>query len=132
MKRKYILQPSALHFFSRVFSACEWQYVTLSTAFPICSGVYCRWIYASTLAYIVDANTGRSSSAVATNSLFRGLFGFVAAEVAAPLQNAIGDGGLYTLWAGLLIISELLVVLVLIKGRKWRESAIAKESLKQS
>lgn len=92
----------------------------------------CRWIYASTLAYIVDANTGRSSSAVATNSLFRGLFGFVAAEVAAPLQNAIGDGGLYTLWAGLLIISELLVVLVLIKGRKWRESAIAKESLKQN
>lgn len=80
----------------------------------------------------MDANTGRSSSAVATNSLFRGLFGFVAAEVAAPLQNAIGDGGLYTLWAGLLIISELLVVLVLIKGRTWRESAIAKESLKHS
>ena len=45
-----------------------------------------RWIYASTLAYIVDANVGRSSSAVAANASFRGLFAFVAAEVAVPLQ----------------------------------------------
>jgi dolichol kinase len=45
-----------------------------------------RWIYTSTLAYIVDANVGRSSTAVATNSSFRGLFAFVAAEIAVPLQ----------------------------------------------
>jgi hypothetical protein len=34
----------------------------------------------------VDANTGRSSMAVAANSSFRGLFAFVAAEIAVPLQ----------------------------------------------
>ena len=45
-----------------------------------------RWIYTSTLAYVVDANVGRSSTAVATNSSFRGLFAFVAAEIAVPLQ----------------------------------------------
>ena len=45
-----------------------------------------RWIYTSTLAYIVDANVGRSSTAVATNSSFRGLSAFVAAEIAVPLQ----------------------------------------------
>ena len=45
-----------------------------------------RWIYASTLAYIVDANVGRSSSAVAANASFRGLFSFVATEVAVSLQ----------------------------------------------
>lgn len=45
-----------------------------------------RWIYSSTLAYIVDSNAGRSASAVATNSLFRGLFAFAAAEVAVPIQ----------------------------------------------
>lgn len=89
------------------------------------------WIYSSTLAYIVDANNGRSSAAMATNSAFRGLFGFIAAEVAAPLQNSIGDGGLYTLWAGLLFVSELLVLLVILKGKKWREHAAAKESLRQ-
>lgn len=45
-----------------------------------------RWIYTSTLAYIVDANIGRSSSAVATNSAVRGVSAFVALEVAVPLQ----------------------------------------------
>lgn len=46
----------------------------------------CSCIYSSTLAYIVDANVGRSSSAVALNSCFRGVMGFVAAEIAVPLQ----------------------------------------------
>jgi len=44
------------------------------------------WIYSSTLAYIVDANNGRSSSAAATNSSFRGLTAFIFAEAAVPLQ----------------------------------------------
>jgi len=54
---------------------------------------YCSsWPYTSALAYIVDSNMGRSSTAVATNSAFRGLFAFVATEVAVPLQDALGDG----------------------------------------
>ena len=48
-----------------------------------------RWIYASTLAYIVDANLGRSSQAIAVNSQFRGILAFVAAEIAIPLQVRI-------------------------------------------
>ncbi|KAG6809841.1 hypothetical protein H0H92_014533 [Tricholoma furcatifolium] len=44
------------------------------------------WTYASTLAYIVDSNTGRSSFAIAVNNAFRGLFAFAAIEVAVPLQ----------------------------------------------
>jgi len=50
-----------------------------------------RWIYASALAYIVDANIGRSSTAVATNSSFRGIGGFVAAEIAVPLQVSFSN-----------------------------------------
>ena len=42
--------------------------------------------YSSTLAYIVDANNGRSSTAVALNSAFRGVFAFVATEIVVPLQ----------------------------------------------
>ena len=45
-----------------------------------------RSIYSSTLAYIVDANVGRSSAAVASNSFFRGVSAFVATEIAVPLQ----------------------------------------------
>ncbi|OAX41598.1 vacuolar DHA amino acid exporter [Rhizopogon vinicolor AM-OR11-026] len=86
------------------------------------SGFFSIWIYTSTLAYIVDANPGRSSTAVATNSAFRCIFAFVATEVAVPIQDAIGDGGLYTLWGGIMIIMEVLILLVLYKGKKWREA----------
>jgi len=94
------------------------------------AGFFSIWIYASTLAYIVDANVGRSSTATATNSACRGLSAFVAAEVAVPLQNAIGDGGLYTIWAGLMVVTELLILLVLCKGGKWRESGQVEEEQK--
>ncbi|KAF9235667.1 MFS general substrate transporter [Melanogaster broomeanus] len=91
------------------------------------AGFFLIWIYTSTLAYIVDANTGRSSSAVATNSSLRGVSAFVAAEIAVPLQDALGDGGLYTLWAGLMLIAQLLILLVLYKGKQWREASIERE-----
>lgn len=45
-----------------------------------------RWMYSSTLAYLVDANPGRSAAAVATNSSFRGSLAFVSAMIAVPLQ----------------------------------------------
>lgn len=71
--------------FSAVFSQCAYP-VLQSKLRRQYSAALTRWIYSSTLAYIVDSNAGRSSSAVATNSLFRGLFAFAAAEVAVPLQ----------------------------------------------
>ncbi|KAK7689799.1 hypothetical protein QCA50_006438 [Cerrena zonata] len=103
-------------------------HVAAICVFLFLSGFFSIAIYASTLAYIVDANIGRSSPAVATNSTFRGLSAFVATEIAVPLQLAMGDGGLYTLWAGIIVISELLLLLVWWKGRSWREQAEKKES----
>ncbi|TFK81569.1 vacuolar DHA amino acid exporter [Polyporus arcularius HHB13444] len=91
------------------------------------SGLFSICIYTSTLSYVVDANNGRSSSAVATNSAFRGGTAFIAAEVAVPLQNAIGDGGMYSLWAGLIFLSELLILLVWWKGGAWRAKWELKE-----
>ena len=35
----------------------------------------------------------------------------------------MGDGGLYTLWAGILVLCELLLVLVQLRGGAWREAA---------
>ncbi|KAG1795336.1 MFS general substrate transporter [Suillus plorans] len=90
-------------------------------------GFLTAWIYTITLAYIVDANTGRSSMAVAANSSVRGLFAFVAAEIAVPLQDTIGDGGLYTIWAGVMVVVECMILLVLYKGRKWREASVERE-----
>ncbi|CAE6440012.1 unnamed protein product [Rhizoctonia solani] len=50
------------------------------------SGFCAIWIYSSTLAYIVDANPGRASSAIAANSSFRGIAGLIAAEISVPLK----------------------------------------------
>ncbi|KAL4070034.1 major facilitator superfamily domain-containing protein [Scleroderma yunnanense] len=68
-----------------------------------------------------------SSSAAAANASFRGTIGFIAVEVAVPLQDNIGDGGLYMIWAGLMLFAELLVLLVLYKGKQWREANVKKE-----
>ncbi|KAI0316274.1 MFS general substrate transporter [Amylostereum chailletii] len=91
------------------------------------AGFFSIWIYSSTLAYIVDANVGRSSSAVATNSAFRGTTAFVFAELAVPLQDGIGDGGLYSLWTGLVILCGGLILVVLWWGGAWREKAERRE-----
>ena len=81
------------------------------------------WIYASALAYIVDANPGSSSESIAINTCFRGVSAFIFMEVAVPLQDSIGDGGLYSLWAGLLVLCELLLLLVRVRGGTWRVNA---------
>ena len=49
------------------------------------------WVYSATLAYIVDSNVGRATSAVAVNSLARGLFAFVASE-SAQIHNTSSYG----------------------------------------
>ncbi|KAH9165515.1 MFS general substrate transporter [Lactarius sanguifluus] len=91
-------------------------------------GFFSVWIYSSTLAYIIDANPGRSSAAVATNSWFRGVAAFIFTEAAVPLQDSMGDGGLYTLWAGILVLSELMLLLVRQRGGAWREAAEEREN----
>ncbi|KAG1823574.1 major facilitator superfamily domain-containing protein [Suillus subaureus] len=85
------------------------------------------WMYTSTLAYLVDANPGRSCSAVATNSSVRGSLAFVSVLIAVPLQDVLGDGGLYSAWAGVMVVMELLVILVLQKGESWRKESEERE-----
>ena len=99
--------------------------MTMLTESPLHS-----WIYSSTLAYIVDANPGRSSSAVAANSCFRGVAAFTFTLAAVPLQDCVGDGGLYTLWAGLLVFCEFLFLLVQVRGGPWRMAAEEGEKAK--
>jgi hypothetical protein len=39
----------------------------------------------------------------------------------------MGDGGLYTLWAGLLVFACLMILLTISKGAGWRELEDKKE-----
>ncbi|KAJ6520628.1 major facilitator superfamily domain-containing protein [Mycena vulgaris] len=102
-------------------------HVSAMCVFLFLCGFCALWVYTSTLAYIVDANNGRSSTVVAANSAFRGLSAFVAVEVAVPLQDAVGDGWLYTIWMGVLMFVGLLVWLVFWKGGEWRKASEARE-----
>ncbi|KAJ1303442.1 hypothetical protein OPQ81_011632 [Rhizoctonia solani] len=62
------------------------------------SGFCAIWIYSSTLAYIVDANPGRASSAIAANSSFRGISGLIAAEVSIPLKVYHPFSRMFAVW----------------------------------
>ncbi|KAJ7938304.1 vacuolar DHA amino acid exporter [Mycena leptocephala] len=102
-------------------------HVSAICVFLFLAGFFVIWAYTSTLAYIVDANNGRSSTVVATNSAFRGISACIFIELAVPLQDSLGDGWHYTMWAGLLIFTGGLVWLVVRKGGAWREAAEARE-----
>ncbi|KAK4052789.1 hypothetical protein OIV83_002076 [Microbotryomycetes sp. JL201] len=81
-------------------------------------GLATIWIYSSLLAYVVDANPGRSSSAVACNSLFRGVLACIASQVAEPIIDRLTHGWFYTGEGGLLIVGA--------KGKKWRAQTQAR------
>ncbi|EJD50728.1 vacuolar DHA amino acid exporter [Auricularia subglabra TFB-10046 SS5] len=121
----WILPPSTILY---AWFAHEHLHVAGVCVSLFLAGFSSIWIYAATLAYIVDANVGRSSAAVATNSCFRGTSAFIAAEIAVPIQDAIGDAGLYMIWAGLLVVMELLILLTAKRGKAWRERAEEREA----
>ncbi|ADV21615.1 hypothetical protein I305_03357 [Cryptococcus gattii E566] len=78
-------------------------------------------LIASFLAYAWTAQEkGASSSAVSCNSMFRGICACVMSQVATPIQNGIGDGGLYTLFAGILAFACACNLLLMVKGEQWR------------
>ncbi|PWN41157.1 MFS general substrate transporter [Ceraceosorus guamensis] len=83
------------------------------------------WPYSTSLSYIVDSNVGGASGAVSCNSFFRGLTAFVASEVAGPLQDAVGDGALYTGWAVLITFGQVLITVVAFKATSWREDKLS-------
>lgn len=121
-----ILLPPAILGFG--WASNETAHIAVICVMLFLCGLGAIWIYSSTLAYIVDSNVGRSSTAVASNSSFRGTAAFVAMEVAVPLQDSLGDGWMYTLWAGLVVIAQLMLLLVMWKGTEWREEAEREET----
>lgn len=45
-----------------------------------------------------------------------------------PSQNCIGEGGLYSLWAGIAIVAEIAVLVTCWKGGRWRKEATKSEN----
>jgi hypothetical protein len=94
--------------------------------FFLCLGIILKyyensWSYSSTLAYLVDANNGRSSTSVALNSAFRGSFAFVATEITVPLQVCTQHYGVIKYSHTNLLISRRLQAMVCILPRLERK-----------
>lgn len=121
-------------------------HIAAPVVFLFFAGFSLMVIYSSALAFMVDSNLGRSSAAIACNSFFRGvsstcprccldnvcdpdllplllvpqLTAFVLSECALPIRDRIGDGGLYTLFSGILAISGGVFIVLAFKGKDWR------------
>ncbi|GAA5899676.1 uncharacterized protein JCM6883_005950 [Sporobolomyces salmoneus] len=90
-------------------------------------GIVITFVYASTLAYVVDANPGRSTSAVAVNSMFRGVLACISSQVSEDIMNSVGNGAFYTGIAIILALGQLALLVVVGKGRAWREKSQRRE-----
>lgn len=82
------------------------------------------WIYSSTLAYLVDGNPGRSSTAVACNSFARGTLAAVASQASEPLIGRIGNGWFYTGLAVILAVGQVSLLVASWRGEGWREEHV--------
>jgi predicted MFS family arabinose efflux permease len=69
-------------------------------------GVGLMIVFATVTTYLIDAVPGRSSSAVAMNTLIRNLFACIGAIIGQPLMEALGNGVLFSILAGISLASS--------------------------
>ncbi|CAG8471677.1 16859_t:CDS:10 [Acaulospora colombiana] len=91
-------------------------------------GFGCLTVFNSVSTYLVDAFPGRSASAIALNNFVRSVAAAGMSAAAAPLQNALGVGWLYTMMVGLTILGSGCLVLVFVKGKRWREELESRDT----
>ncbi|KAJ2964976.1 hypothetical protein NQZ79_g83 [Umbelopsis isabellina] len=70
-------------------------------------------------AYIVDCFKSRGASATACNNFTRYICAGVGSLLASVLDNALGDGILYTICGGLLVLSSSTLFVIIKKGKSW-------------
>lgn len=64
---------------------------------------------------------------MALNSFTRGFSAFIGTEATVPIQDSLGDGWFYTLFAITLLFAGAMTLAVLKWGEHWREKGVAKE-----
>ncbi|KAI0191591.1 major facilitator superfamily domain-containing protein [Astrocystis sublimbata] len=83
---------------------------------------------------IIDLNPGNAGSAASANTLIKFAFGAVVSAVIQPLILALGLGWAYTFLAGIYLLICPILVLIAIRGRRWRlhEKVTAKDPATES
>ncbi|WWD17099.1 hypothetical protein CI109_101536 [Kwoniella shandongensis] len=125
LKSTFIAMPFIiLSFLAYAWTAHEKVHIAGIVVSLFCAGFSLMWIYSPTLAYLVDSNPGLSAPASSCASFVRGALACVMSQIAVPIRNGIGDGGMYSLFAGLVGVSCGLIVLLYFKGESLRIRAL--------
>ena len=75
----------------------------------------------SVSSYLVDAFPNKSASAIAVNNFARSITARIFVFAAAPFEDAIGVGWVYTVLIFISFIGILGLFVISIKGKDWRE-----------
>ncbi|CAJ0648815.1 12096_t:CDS:2 [Entrophospora sp. SA101] len=78
-------------------------------------------IYNSMSTYLVDVFSSQSASIIALSNCIRMMAAGTLSILASPMENKLGTGWTFTLLSGICYASILILVLVYIKGKSWRE-----------
>ena len=78
-------------------------------------------LFAAATTMLTEFMPKNASNGVALNNCVRNIFSFIGAFLASPLIDAIGNGWLFTIIAGIAGLSCVVMVLMKRFGPKWRE-----------
>ncbi|KAF7721166.1 hypothetical protein EC973_005148 [Apophysomyces ossiformis] len=72
-------------------------------------------------AYIVDCFRRRGASVTACNNFARYIMAGIGSLVTSELQEALGNGILFTIWGAILALASTTLMVIIWKGKKWAE-----------
>lgn len=81
---------------------------------------------------IVDIAPGKAGAATAANNLTRCLIGAAATAVITPMIDGIGAGWAFTIFGGLYLLGLPLLLVIMVKGIKWRRELREKQERKKA
>ncbi|KAL9054022.1 MAG: hypothetical protein Q9162_004428 [Coniocarpon cinnabarinum] len=84
-------------------------------------GVGSMLLFAAATTMLTEFMPKKASSGVALNNFVRNVFSFAGTLLAEPLIDAIGNGALFSILAGIAMASCFVIVLMRRYGDKWRE-----------
>lgn len=102
---------------------------------PLIATFFLGWastsIQAVVTTLLVDIFNKQSASATAALNLSRCLMGAGGTAAIVPIVNAMGAGGAFTLFAGILLLAYALLLVQLRFGPRWRKERETKQALQQ-
>ncbi|CAX41068.1 uncharacterized multidrug transporter, putative [Candida dubliniensis CD36] len=79
-------------------------------------------VIGATVTYLVDSLPGKGATGVALNNLIRQILAAIATFIIEPLLRAIGAGVLFSIIAGILLVSSLVLLYLKKHGAYYREN----------